>query len=123
MEGRQAQLTPREAEYFEHVRRAAEEGVTLSAYCRARGKSVGALYAIRRQLARKGHARGGSPTAKITKQPAFVAVRVAEASSGAGGGEAVCRLRHPSGWTIECRDWPAASWLSALLNGADHAAA
>jgi hypothetical protein len=83
---------------------------------------VGALYAIRRQLARKGYASGSpTPTAKFMKQPAFVAVRVAEAA--AAGGEAVCRLRHPSGWTIECRDWPPASWMAALLAGADHAAA
>jgi hypothetical protein len=85
---------------------------------------VGALYAIRRQLARKGYAQASpTPTPRIKKKPAFVAVRVAEAASAAAGGEAVCRLRHPDGWTIECRDWPPASWMVALLAGADHAAA
>ena len=122
MEDRQAKLTLREEEYFEHLRRAAEEGVTLSEYCRARGKSVGALYAIRRQLGRKGYAPA-SRTPRIKKKQPFVAVRVAEAAPAAEGGSAVCRLRHPSGWTIECVDWPQASWMSALLNGADHAAA
>jgi hypothetical protein len=128
MEGKQATLTPREEEYLEHVQRAAAEGVTLSEYCRARGKSVGALYAIRRQLARKGYAQASPsappppPRPRITKKPPFVAVRVAKAPSAAVGGEAVCRLRHPSGWTIECRDWPQASWMSALLNGAGHVA-
>ncbi len=125
MEDKQATLTPREEEYFEHMRRAAEEGVTLSEYCRARGKSVGALYAIRRQLGRKGYAAAlPAPAPKIKKKPPFVAVRVAAAvTASAAGGGAVCRLRHPSGWTIECVDWPQASWMSALLNGADHAAA
>jgi hypothetical protein len=127
MEDGQAKLTPREEEYLEHVRRAAEDGVTLSEYCRARGKSVGALYAIRRQLGRKGYGSASptptpTPTRRIKKKQPFVAVRVAEAALAGAGSTAVCRLRHPSGWMIECVAWPQASWMSALVNGADHAA-
>jgi hypothetical protein len=27
----------------------------------------------------------------------------------------VCRLRHPSGWMIECGTWPEPRWLAGLL--------
>ena len=30
----------------------------------------------------------------------------------------VCRIRHPSGWTIECASFPEVSWMSALMSGA-----
>jgi hypothetical protein len=44
-----------------------------------------------------------------------VPVRVAAPASPAA---TVCRIRHPSGWTIECAGYPEASWMLALMSGA-----
>ena len=29
----------------------------------------------------------------------------------------VCRIRHPSGWMIECASYPDVSWVSAVMSG------
>jgi hypothetical protein len=28
-----------------------------------------------------------------------------------------CRLRHPSGWELECEGWPDPLWLRAVVEG------
>ena len=127
MEAKQAELTAREQAYFEHRRAAEEQGLSLTAYCKNVGLNVRSLYTVRRELVEKGVVprtfdgpKRKAPK-KAKKPPGkFVAVRLG--ADGPKDGEAMCRLRHPSGWTLECRDWPQASWMTALLNGADHAA-
>jgi hypothetical protein len=122
MERKQAELKPREQAYFEHVRQAKEQGLTLTAYCQGLGLNVRSLYSVRRELVDKGIvARTLAPRTKRKARAAkFVAVRVAGPGSGA---ELVCRVRHPSGWTIECGRWPEAAWVSQVLKGAADAAA
>ena len=124
MEAKQAELTAREQAYFEHRRAAKEQGLSLTAYCKNVGINVRSLYAVRRELVEKGVVPRTFETTKKKgpKKPQgkFVAVRLG--ADGSKDGEAMCRLRHPSGWTLECRDWPQASWMTALLNGADRAA-
>jgi len=49
----------------------------------------------------------------------FAPVRVAPAAATmtTTAAPAGCRIRHPSGWTIECAGYPEVSWLSALMSG------
>ena len=30
------------------------------------------------------------------------------------GPQTVCSINHPDGWTLNCHDWPPASWLRTL---------
>jgi hypothetical protein len=120
MEVKQPELTSREKAYFEHVRQAKEGGVTLKAHCEKLGVNVRSLYGVRRDLMEKGILpRVLAPkthTQTRTKGSGkFVAVRVAAA--GVNGAEAVCRVRHPSGWTIECSRFPEAGWVAELMKG------
>jgi len=65
----------------------------------------------------------GRAQAAATQEPgAFVGVRIAPAPGAAATG-AACRIRHPSGWVIECASWPEASWMAALFAGGTHAVA
>jgi hypothetical protein len=119
----QNELTRREREYLDHLRQAQTQKLTLAQYCRARGLRAQSLYSVSSKLAGKGYV--GHRTGEVIAKPLratdqFLAVRVAPiATNGAG---AVCRLRHPSGWTIECANWPQVSWMAALVQGGEHAA-
>jgi hypothetical protein len=46
-----------------------------------------------------------APAAPMPSPPAALADAVA------------CRIVHPSGWVVECRTLPQASWLAAVLAG------
>ena len=121
MEAEVRDLTARQREYFEHVRQAREQGLTLTAYCRAQGLEVRSLYGVRRELVRKGRLpRTLAPKTKRVGPSPFVAVQVA---SGASVAEPVCRVRHPSGWVVECGAWPEAGWVSSLMQGGGDATA
>jgi hypothetical protein len=124
MEAKQAELKPREQAYFEHVRRAKEQGLTLTAYCERRGLNVRSLYGVRRELVAKGvvaRTLAAKPNAKKARPGSFVAVQVAGA--GVNGAELVCRVRHPSGWTVECSRFPEAGWVAQLMKGGGDVAA
>jgi len=125
MEANPQRLTAREQSYFDHVRQAKEQGVTLKAHCQKVGLNVRSLYGVRRDLVEKGVLPRTLPPKTANRKEArrgkFVAVQVAAGSS--NDGDAVCRGRHPSGWVIECGQWPEAAWVSALMQGADHASA
>ncbi|MGH8544167.1 MAG: IS66 family insertion sequence element accessory protein TnpA [Gammaproteobacteria bacterium] len=122
MEGKERELTASQQAYFEHVRQAKAQGLSLTAYCEKLGLNVRSLYGVRRDLVRKGILpRTLAPTSKQARPSKFVAVQVAP--SRPNGAEPVCRVRHPSGWTIECSGWPEAGWVSALLKGGTDASA
>lgn len=122
MEAKQPELTAREQAYLEHVRQAKEQGLTLTAYCERLGLNVRSLYSVRRELVDKGVVpRTLAPKSKKGRPGKFVAVRVA--TPAANGAELVCRVRHPSGVTIECGRWPEAAWLSELMKGGADASA
>lgn len=107
-------LTPAELQYLERAKAAESQGVRLAQYYRANGLSVYSLYNVRRKLIKKGvvaRARAAWSTAR-PRPEAFVAVRVVRPAE--AGGSSVCRLRHPSGWVIECLSWPEPSWMAAL---------
>jgi hypothetical protein len=127
METNGQELKPREQAYLEHVRRAKEQGLTLKDYCEKLGLNVRSLYGVRRDLMEKGILPRVLAPKTQTKTRAkasgkFVAVRVATLPE-AGGGEPACRVRHPSGWLIECSRMPEAAWVSELLQGGGDASA
>lgn len=106
-------LTRAERRFLERAAEAQQQGVTLEEYYRASGLSVGWLDNIRRQLQGKGVVVA-EPTARsaVVTRGKFVEVCVRAATRNEGS--AVCRVRHPSGWMIECASWPEPSWMRAL---------
>jgi hypothetical protein len=107
-------LTAAEQQYLERAKTAEGEGMSLAQYYRANGLSVYSLYNVRRRLVKKGvvaRGRAAWSTARA-KADSFVAVRVVKPTE--AGSSSVCRLRHPSGWVIECVNWPEPSWMAAL---------
>lgn len=126
MNAKREELTAGERRYLEHVRQARSQGMGLSQYCRSVGLNPFSLYSMRRQMRRKGilppvqqteRAAGAKETRGSAVPRRFVAVRVVEPAVPAAAAAAglVCRLRHPSGWMIECGSWPESSWVSALV--------
>ncbi len=105
-------LTGAERSYLEHAERAQVQGQTLAEYCRQTGLSPHVLYSARRQLKAKGAlAEAPKPRGMPKKPGQFITVSVGES---ARAGSLICRLRHPSGWVMECGSWPDPSWLKGL---------
>ena len=113
---KRGELTLGQQRFLERMQEAQNEGVSLPDYYRAHGLSMAMLYKVRRQLVQKGIVppTGPQPTSGPEK---FVQVRVQDALGGAqlAVSGPVCRLRHPSGWLIECGMWPQAQWLLQLM--------
>jgi hypothetical protein len=110
------ELTLGQQRFLERMQEAQNEGVSLPDYYRAHGLSMAMLYKVRRQLVQKGIVPPTRP--QLTSGPEkFVQVRVQEAPEGAelAVRGPVCRLRHPSGWLIECGMWPHPQWLLQLM--------
>ena len=117
-EQKRAELTLGERRYLEQVREAQSEGASLKDYYLAHGLSLRMLSRVQRQLTDKGIA--WPPSSVVTeagKAGKLIEVRVADSVGGAGfpAPGPVCRLRHPSGWLIECGAWPDPRWISALM--------
>ncbi len=110
------ELTLGQQRFMERMQEAQKEGVSLPDYYRAHGLSMAMLYKVRRQLVQRGIVPPTQP--QLASGPEkFVQVRVQESL---GGAELtvrgpVCRLRHPSGWLIECGAWPQPQWLLQLM--------
>jgi hypothetical protein len=104
-------LSPAETEYLVHAQAAEDQGVPLSQYCRTTGLNVSSMYNIRRQLVKRGVLPRQRAVRRRVSKKAFAAVRVAPSPVASGG---VCRLRSPSGWVIECVNWPELSWMKEL---------
>ena len=111
-------------EALEGARRA---GVPLSDYAKAKGLELRPVYDAIAALRRRGSLPRSDRPRK--RKGRFVAVRVR--SSPAAATEIaraprsglVCRLVCAHGWAIECGEWPAPSWVSALLSERGDAAA
>lgn len=117
-EQKQAELTLGEQRYLERAGEAQAEGVSLRDYYLAHGLSVRMLSRMQRQLAEKGIVPPpSSAVAEAGKPGKLIEVRVAESVGRAGlpAPGPVCRLRHPSGWLIECGMWPQPQWLLQLM--------
>lgn len=103
--GNREDLTRAERRFLERAAEAQQQGVTLEEYYRASGLSVGWLYNIRRQLQGKGVAVPEPTTSRsaVVTRGKLVEVCVGPARRNEGS---VCRVRHSSGWMIECASWP-----------------
>lgn len=94
----------------EHAELAQSQGQTVVEYCRETGLSVHALYSARRQLKDKGLLPGAPKRRAVRRKTEnFITVSVTEAAPAV-----VCRVRHPTGWIIECACWPDPRWMKAL---------
>ncbi len=112
------ELTLGQQRFMERMQEAQNEGVSLPDYYRAHGLSMAMLYKVRRQLIQKGIVLPRRPQGQPVGGPGkFVQVRVQESVAGAelAVPGPVCRLRHPSGWLIECGMWPQPQWLLQLM--------
>ena len=105
-------LSERERACLAHLEEAQKLGVSFSRYCREKELKLHEWSWVKRVLIRKG-VIGGRRRAEKAKPAGFVPVRIAPAAVAAATATTVCRIRHPSGWTIECASFPAASSLRA----------
>ena len=104
-EQKQAELTLGERRYLERVREAQSEGVSLKDYYLAHGLSLRMLCRVQRQLTDKGIVPPpSSVVAEAGQAGKLIEARVTDSVGRAGFPAAgpACRLRHPSGWLIEC---------------------
>jgi len=93
-----------------HVERAQSQGQTVAEYCRQAGVSPHLLYGARRRLRKSGALPGSPKRRRVRSKPGkFIAVSVADSVPAV-----VCRLRHPTGWVVECASWPDPSWMKGL---------
>jgi len=109
-----ADLTRAERRFLERAAEAQQQGVTLEQYYRASGLSIGWLYNIHRQLQGKG-VMVPEPSARSAVVASGRFVEVCVRGAPGNEGSAVCRVRHPSGWMIECASWPEVSWMRQLI--------
>jgi hypothetical protein len=107
-------LNERELTCLGHLEEAKKLGLNFSRYCREKDLSFHQWAWVKRVLVRKG-VIGERRQAEASKVAGFVSVRVAAPVATT---TTVCRIRHPSGWLIECASYPEASWVLALLSGA-----
>jgi hypothetical protein len=106
-------LSERERACLAHLEEAKKLGMSFSRYCRDRQISMHQWSWIKRALVRKG-VIGGRRRGERPEAAGFVPVRIAPPVSTA---TTVCRIRHPSGWMIDCASYPEASWMLALMSG------
>jgi len=112
-------LNERERACLGHLEQAKELGVSFSRYCREKDLSLHQWAWIKRVLVRKGVVSERRRVEEPKSVVGFAPVRVVPAAATLTTTAAAtgCRIRHPSGWTIECAGYPEVSWLSALLSG------
>jgi hypothetical protein len=111
-------LNERERACLGHLEQAKKLGVSFSRYCREKELSLHQWAWVKRVLVRKGIISERRPVEGAKSVVGFVPVRVAPAPTTTTTAVATgCRIRHPSGWTIECAGYPDVSWLSALMSG------
>src|SRR2546423_633082 len=107
-------MTDKQRLAMEALDSARREGMTLTAYAKAKGLVIGELYGTLAVLRRKGL------LPKPTRKPRgkFVAVRVEGPAPILGrtsvSGAVVCRIVHAEGYLIESTQWPPPGWLNAL---------
>jgi hypothetical protein len=120
-------LTQKQREAVEALEGARRAGVPLSNYAKAKGLELRPVYDAIATLRRRGVLpRSDRPHKRKSR---FVAVRVRSSPAAmteierASRSGLVCRLVCAQGWAIECGEWPAPSWVSAVVAGRGDAAA
>lgn len=120
-------MTEKQRVAVEALEAARRAGVPLSDYAKAKGLELRPVYDAIAALRRRGALPGSDRPRKRKSQ--FVAVRVKSTSppvaeiARAPRSGLVCRLVFAQGGSIECGEWPAPSWVSAVLSGRGDAAA
>jgi len=104
-------LSEKERACLEHDRRAQALGMSFAEYCRERDLKVNQWYWVRSGLMRKG-VLAGHAKAEAGKPAGFAPIQVTPQVHET----TACRIRHPSGWVIECGSVPQAQWLSDLMS-------
>ena len=105
------ELTERERTVLEHLKQAQTLGSTLKDYAEAFALNVSDLYNGKAQLQRKGL----WPTKpKEADAVEFLPVTIVQSPSPQVE-RCLCRLRHPSGWVLECERFPEAAWVRELM--------
>lgn len=67
---------------------------------------------VKPQLKAKGFLPQAPKRQRSSEKPGqFITASVGDS---ARPGSLICRLRHPSGWLMECGSWPEPSWLRDL---------
>ena len=112
-------LSDRERACLGHLEQAKRLGVSFSRYCREKELRLHQWAWVKRVLVRKGVISERRGVVEPKAVVGFAPVRVAPAAATMTTAAATtgCRIRHPSGWTIECASYPEVSWLLALLSG------
>lgn len=114
-------LTGREQECLEHFRQAREQGVRFAEYCRSRGLRANEWHAVRHGMVSKGllpsRARNGGRKKRPSRKQRsnFIPVRMESCGGVEVSAPTACRVRHPSGWVIECGNLPEVQWLTRLI--------
>ncbi len=114
-------LNERERACLGHLEQAKRLGMSFSRYCREKELSLHQWAWVKRVLVRKGMISERRRVEEPKAVAGFAPVRVvpgATTMTTTATAATGCRIRHPSGWTIECAGYPEVSWLSALMSGA-----
>lgn len=104
-------LSEKERACLAHARQAQKLGMSFAEYCRQRDLKVNQWYWVRCGLMRRGVIASQGNT---DKPAGFAPVRITPQAPET----TACRIRHPSGWVIECGSFPPAQWLSDLMSRA-----
>ena len=107
-------LSEREIACKDHLRQARILGISFAAYCRRVELDVRDWYPVKQGLARRGVIERVPVSQERHNTAArFTTVRI----SSAAPVSTACRIKHPSGWVVECASLPPPAWLSALMVG------
>jgi hypothetical protein len=107
-------MTELQRQALEHLGKARQEGLSISAYARAHGIAAQRIFDAVARLRR----RGALPDHSV-KRGKFIAVKIAAPPI---NNAAVCRMLMPGGLAIECLQWPPRTWLESLTRTPDAAA-
>jgi hypothetical protein len=99
---------------LEHLKKARQEGLSISAYARTHGIPAQRIYDSIARLRR----RGLLPDLSV-KRDKFIAVKITPPPPVSNA--AVCRMLAPGGLIIECLQWPPRAWLESLTRTSDAA--
>jgi hypothetical protein len=106
-------MTELQREALEHLGKARQEGLSISAYARAHGIPAQRIFDAVARLRRQGALPDHS-----AKRDKFIAVKIAPPPI---NNATVCRMLAPGGLVIECVQWPPRTWLESLTRAPDAA--
>ena len=104
-------MTELQREALEHLEKARQEGLSISAYARTHGIPAQRIFDAVAPLRR----RGTLPD-HTAKRGKFIAVKITPPPV---NDATVCRMLAPGGLVIECLQWPPRTWLESLARAPD----